>query len=109
MAGCSRLLTLLGLAAALFPHGQAHAQAAPTPDQSFLTLMASSDRGTVTLTGRNLASFTEAMIVPDDRGMKVVGITASLGTATRSGLPLVIGTEAGVYESTSLSRSRRRT
>ena len=65
MAGNVRLLMFVGLAAALLSQSQAHAQVAPTPDQSFLTLMASSDRGTVTLTGRNLASFTGATIVPD--------------------------------------------
>ena len=87
---------LLAFVVALLLPGYAQAQVAPTPDQSFLTLMASGDGGTVTLAGRDLASFASAAIVPANPRVRPVGITARLGAVTRAGLPLTIGTEPGV-------------
>ena len=87
---------LVAFVVALLLPGYAHAQVAPTPDQSLLTLMASGDGGTVTLAGRDLASFASAAIVPANPRVRPVGITARLGAVTRTGLPLTIGTEPGV-------------
>lgn len=89
-----RAMLLTCVVALLLP-SHVGAQVAPTPDQSFLTLMASGERGMVTLTGRGLTEFARATIVPVGRGVRVVGISAALGPVTRTGLPLTISTTGG--------------